>query len=498
VLAAATLLALAGAVSGGRLQLSQSAQAMPLWQGWNLIADPGGIVAASTAYTLQQNDVSYETVLPGTTLEPGLGYWVPATTYSGLPLGPGAPKAVIDAPSGQFVMVGDPSGVFPAAVSGADALWGYDPRNQWIPLDPTFLAPGQGAFAVSYTGGQILLTAIANSSATCSTADPGSACPITSTCLAGSACLAPSIACPAGYPVAVTSDALAHRAVGPGDAPVSGAIAVCFNDISQALAAGYQAAPAPRIVITGPATATASGISVTVMQATLETPAAFMARIAEGGEQLCGGCDVSGATAVVTVEYGLSNIGRPPTYVSTGYFVSEHRPTDGSPSYYLSTDEVEVDPVHDGSPTAGTVSGVFPKVPYGQIDQVEWRLDSPLIDSDPFIPQPHGPSLAFELDFRGPQGGQIVAFGAGDAPARANPIGGPPVGYPTALPLASGTAAAGAPAPAPTVGPALPVIPVATPIAAVTRPLTSIPVVGSGSLSLPVPAASFPSLPYTP
>ena len=479
-LLAIAILALGGALSTGRLHLSQPAQAMPLWAGWNLIADPGGIVTTSPAYTLQQTDQNYETLAPGQPMAAGLGYWVPSNTYAGLPLGAGQPKATINAPAGQFVMVGDPSGIFPASVSGADELWGYDPRNQWIQLDPTILFPGQGAFAKSYDGGQILLTGVGSNGATCSTADSGSACPV-----AG--------ACPAGYPVAVTNDALAHRAVGQTDAPVGGPIAVCFNDISQALAAGYQAAPLPRIVITGPVTASASGISVTVMQATLETPAAYMARLANSGLQLCGGCDVAGATAVVTVEYGLSNIGRAPTYVSTGYFVSEHRPTDQSPSFYLSSDEFEVDPVHDGSPTGGTVSGVLAHVPFSLIDQVEWRLDTPLIDNNPFIPQPHGPSLAFELDFRGPEGGQVLAYGQGDAPNRANPIGAP-LPYPTVPPAATATAvpAGGAAAPVPTVGVPLPVIPVATPIPAGG----SLP--ANPALNLPNPAATFGSMPYTP
>ena len=457
---------------------------MPIWAGWNLVADPNGIDVNSPSYTLQQNDQNYETTQPGQQMAPGLGYWVSTPSYGGLPLAAGQAKATIVAPAGQWVMVGDPSGIFPANVSGADELWGYDPANGWIQLPPTFLAPGQGAFAKSDYGGSVVLMALSSSNATCSTEDPGSACPVAN-------------GCPAGYPVAVTNDAVAHRAVGAGDAPVTGTLAVCFNDIAQAMAAGYQAAPAPRIVITGPATATSSGITVTVMQAMLETPAAFMARIGNSGLQICNGCDVSGANAVVTVQYGLSNIGRPPTYVSTGYFVSEHRPIDKSPSFYLSSDENEVDPVHDGSPTAGTISGVFPNVPFNLIDTIDWRLDTPMIDNNPFIPQPHGPNVAFELDFRGPQGGQIVAYGEGDVPNRANPINAP-LAYPTIPAAATGTAVSGVTAP--TVGPSLPVIPV-VPVAtppAVSPSGASSSAPGGVSLSLPSPAASFAVLPYTP
>src|SRR5580704_11481442 len=100
----AAIVAACGALTGGR-QLGQNAQAMPLWRGWNLVADPGGTVSAGPVYTLQANDQTYETLLPGTALAAGLGYWVPVPTYSGLPLGGGQAKATIIAPAGQWVMV---------------------------------------------------------------------------------------------------------------------------------------------------------------------------------------------------------------------------------------------------------------------------------------------------------------------------------------------------------------------------------------------------------
>jgi hypothetical protein len=66
------VLAAGAALSGGRMR-PENAQAFQLFQGWDLIADPGGIDTSSVAYTLQQNDQFYEMVQPGTPLVAGLG-----------------------------------------------------------------------------------------------------------------------------------------------------------------------------------------------------------------------------------------------------------------------------------------------------------------------------------------------------------------------------------------------------------------------------------------
>ena len=386
-----------------RLQPETAVQALGLPPGWNLIADPGGIVTSGPAYTYQIGDAGYETVPAGTPLVPGLGYWVLATSRSAVPLGAGSPAATILAPAGQVVMVGNPSGILPAAVHGADMLITYDPVNGYHQVTNGILTPGQGAFALSVAGGQIQLDAQGTTAAICSTAETGSACPVGG-------------ACPQGYPVAITQDGAAHPAPGPGDPALQVTPVLCFNAFSQALGAGYQAAARTRLRLDGPVSVTTSDMRFTVLSAMLESPDAFMARVLASGDQLCAGCNVAGATAVVTLQYGVENLQRPPTMFSAGQFVSAHDPRELSPAYFLLQSQHAIDPAHDGVPVAGTISGVFAFSKLADIGEVDWRLDNPLLDVSSGIPQPHGPSVLFALNFRGPQAGQIVAYGGGSAP----------------------------------------------------------------------------------
>jgi len=298
-----------------RLQPETAVQALGLPPGWNLIADPGGIVTSGPAYTYQIGDAGYETVPAGTPLVPGLGYWVLATSRSAVPLGAGSPAATILAPAGQVVMVGNPSGILPAAVHGADMLITYDPVNGYHQVTNGILTPGQGAFALSVAGGQIQLDAQGTTAAICSTAETGSACPVGG-------------ACPQGYPVAITQDGAAHPAPGPGDPALQVTPVLCFNAFSQALGAGYQAAARTRLRLDGPVSVTTSDMRFTVLSAMLESPDAFMARVLASGDQLCAGCNVAGATAVVTLQYGVENLQRPPTMFSAGQFVSAHDPRE--------------------------------------------------------------------------------------------------------------------------------------------------------------------------
>jgi hypothetical protein len=441
LLAAAALALLAVLVIAGspREWSGEEAQALGLPQGWNLVAVPNGTVPGGNALTLQANDTGYESVPAGTPLVAGLGYWVFAPSRSAVPLSAGASTANITAPAGQFIMVGNPSGILPATVTGADILVGFDPSRGYFQITNNMLSPGQGAFALSVAGGRIVMQAQGTSKASCSTAELGSACPV-------------SGACPQGYPAAVTSDTLAHPAPGPGDPAVSGTIALCFNDISQALSAGYQLAPATRITIQGPVSATTSSMRFTVLSAMLESPDAFMARVASSADRLCSGCDVSGATGIVTVEYGVENLNRPSTLISTGSFVSAHAPQDSSGSYLLLASQNSVSPVNNGSPIVGSVSGIFSHAKFGDIDAVDWRLDNPLIDASGGIPQPHGPSLLFELNFRGPNAGIVIPYGSGSAPL---PTYTPGASIPPALvPPASATPVSTAPVPTITPSPA--------------------------------------------
>lgn len=125
--------------------------------GWNLIAAPAGTDLSSAEpplYTLQPGDSSYETVQAAAGTETGLGYWAYFAATATVPVASGSDSPyTVNANAGQFVMIGDPSGTEPATVSGADYIYTYTPATGYAPA--TGLTPGQGAFAVSLSGGAI-------------------------------------------------------------------------------------------------------------------------------------------------------------------------------------------------------------------------------------------------------------------------------------------------------------------------------------------------------
>jgi hypothetical protein len=380
-------------------QVSSARDDRAIPPGWNLVADPYGVVSSGPAYTIQAGDSQYEAVQAGTALVPGLGYWVYTAHVTGVPLAAGAAQATIHTTPGQWIMIGDPSGQLPAQVSGADAFMTYDPRTGFQAATELTLRPGQGAFALSLDGSDVSVVAQGTAStAACATLDAGSACPTDG-------------ACPPGYPVAITQDWLAHPPVKPGDSAVQGTILLCFNDLSQATEAGYESAPPSRLTLEGPESATTANIQITVLRALLETPQAFLARITEAGQQLCSSCNLSAATAVVTVEYSLQNFDDPPTAVSTGQFVAAGESPESAPAYGLVAGQNPPDPVHQGFPVSGTISSAFTKTPFSDIDIVTWELDNPLSDTLTSLPQPHGPSVSFDLNFAGGQAGTITANG---------------------------------------------------------------------------------------
>lgn len=138
-------------------------------EGWNLIAAPSGTpiyfnVPTVPIYTLQARDTSYR-VVPVTAsglcsncliTDGGVGYWVylsSPVTVRFLPRG--LQETSIPLPPGQFVMIGNP-GQVPVTVSGADAVYTYDPVNGY--RTASVLQPGQGAWALSVDGGTASLS----------------------------------------------------------------------------------------------------------------------------------------------------------------------------------------------------------------------------------------------------------------------------------------------------------------------------------------------------
>ena len=129
--------------------------------GPNLVAFPPGtdFSAAGTLYTLQPGDTAYEATPAGQGTIAGFGYWAtiaPANQAGYMPVtlavGSDAPYS-ITAPPGSWIMVGDPSGLLPASVQGADAAYTFDPATGY--QTATTLQPGQGAMVISSGGGVV-------------------------------------------------------------------------------------------------------------------------------------------------------------------------------------------------------------------------------------------------------------------------------------------------------------------------------------------------------
>jgi plastocyanin len=126
--------------------------------GWNLVGGPeGSMVSAANGplYTFRAGDSSYESLPSTTPFVAGVGYWAyfNSPTTEVIPAA-GLQPASIPLPARQWVMVGNPSGST-VRVSGADSLLTYSGIQGYQPA--TTLAPGQGAWAWSSTGGTLAL-----------------------------------------------------------------------------------------------------------------------------------------------------------------------------------------------------------------------------------------------------------------------------------------------------------------------------------------------------
>lgn len=122
-------------------------------QGWNLVAGPPGTVLTGTdgpLYTLQANSTAYQVVDPSTPLQPGVGYWAQFDTLTPEIFPSAGPESVrVQLPAGHYVLIGNPRNSL-TLVTGADAVYVYDPV---LGYEQTMtLVPGQGAWAFSYTG----------------------------------------------------------------------------------------------------------------------------------------------------------------------------------------------------------------------------------------------------------------------------------------------------------------------------------------------------------
>jgi len=132
--------------------------------GWNLVGGPSGTVfssAVGTLFTFQAGDTSYETLPVTSGITGGRGYWAyfsaPATV-SLTGSGPALPVTV-SVPAGQFIMVGNPSATQTVTVSGADAVYTFEPSTNSYQGSggSATLRPGQAAWVYSNAGGTVTI-----------------------------------------------------------------------------------------------------------------------------------------------------------------------------------------------------------------------------------------------------------------------------------------------------------------------------------------------------
>ncbi len=127
--------------------------------GWNIVGAPDGTVLPVDAWTWESVRGQYGRVPAGTPLSGGRGYWAYFTAAQSIPLAAGGTASVrIAAPAGGWVLIGDPSASSGATISGADAVYTYDP-NAGVYNPATSLGPGGGAWAISFAGGDVVVTA---------------------------------------------------------------------------------------------------------------------------------------------------------------------------------------------------------------------------------------------------------------------------------------------------------------------------------------------------
>lgn len=124
--------------------------------GWNIVAAQTGASIAGASlplYTFQNGDTVYRTA---STTQAGLGYWAYFNSPSTVTVPFTGPQTITKAlqPS-QFVMIGNSSSSL-ATVSGADVVYAYSATSGYQMA--TTLQPGQGAWALSYSGANVTIT----------------------------------------------------------------------------------------------------------------------------------------------------------------------------------------------------------------------------------------------------------------------------------------------------------------------------------------------------
>lgn len=126
--------------------------------GWNIVGVPNGTIFAVDVYFWDPMAGQYRVVQAGTPLKPGRGYWAYFSAATTVQFSAAAAsRSSVTAPAGAWVLVGNPDPTQPASVSGADAVFTWNPAAGRY-SGATTLQPGQGAWAYSGAGGEITIS----------------------------------------------------------------------------------------------------------------------------------------------------------------------------------------------------------------------------------------------------------------------------------------------------------------------------------------------------
>jgi PKD repeat protein len=122
--------------------------------GWNLVAAPTGstIPSSGPLYTFQNGNTAYQTVQ---STQAGFGYWAFFNSATTVTIPFTGPQTITRAlQPGQFIMIGNSSSST-ATVTGADIVYIFSPATNYT--QTTVLQPGQGAWAMSFNGGNVTI-----------------------------------------------------------------------------------------------------------------------------------------------------------------------------------------------------------------------------------------------------------------------------------------------------------------------------------------------------
>jgi hypothetical protein len=137
---------------------SGASNAITYHAGWNIVGAPEGTRYAGAdgpLFTLQPGDQEYEVLPAGTPALGAQGYWAYFPVARTVQMPDGVQFLTVELPPGQWVLVGNPSGARTSPVSGADALFTWDPGRGYRAA--ASLLPGQGAWAYSQAGGLLTI-----------------------------------------------------------------------------------------------------------------------------------------------------------------------------------------------------------------------------------------------------------------------------------------------------------------------------------------------------